>query len=566
MSTLRVVLALTFFLGIFRSAQGGGGPENVFLVVNDRGANSKEVANHYIALRQIPSCNVFYTAVPPDLWEITGDDFRDKILRPVLAEIEKRGLRPQIDYIVYSCEIPTRVNCASLLNLPDEPSPNRPTASLTGATYLYQFIEQAAPTLPQFGTNFYSKGDDLSPAATRAFHAADQWLPGGERVTPGGLSYMLSAQLGCLLAHGNTVDEIKTYMKRAVAADGTRPAGTFFYMKNSDVRSTVRDTGFLPAVEELKKLGLKAVLDAGVAPVDAGPVLGLTTGSTNVRLGKGTTFAPGALVDNLTSQGGVFWTFKPPKVETNPQTRISEYLRQGAAGASGTVIEPMAIPPKFPSPALHVHYARGSSMAEAFYQSVQGPYQILIQGDALCQPWAFIPEVSVEGIHPGETISGQVALTPSAKLFGKREIASYRLFIDGVARESHAPGEAFTVDTAQLADGHHEFRVVAIDSTPVETQGRWIADVIVANGKDSTTLSSPTGPTATGSSVVLNVQSTIDGITIVTHNEVEVGRITGRQDVISAPVDKVGRGPVTFQARTLGATPLRSAPLTIDIR
>jgi uncharacterized protein (TIGR03790 family) len=556
----------SLLLAAVQSARAGGGPENVFLVVNSRGAKSKEVANHYIALRRIPPCNVFYISILPETFEITGEDFRDKILQPVLAAIEQRGLRPQIDYIVYSCEIPTRVNCSKLLNLPNEPSPNRPTASLTGATYLYQFIEQAAPTLPQFRTNFYCKAGELSPDATRAFSSRDQWNPSGERVAQGGIPYMLSTQLGCLLAHGNTVDELKTYLNRAVAADGTRPAGTFYYMKNSDVRSTVRDASFPPAVEELKKLGLKAELGVGVVPAEAGPLLGLTTGSTNVRLGAGTSLAPGALVDNLTSQGGVFWAPRPPAIESNPQTRVSEYLRRGAAGASGTVIEPMAIPPKFPSAALHVHYARGSSMAEAFYQSIEGPYQLLVVGDALCQPWAFIPQLTVEDLADGATISGQVAFNPKATLFGRRVVDRFELFVDGVAHGSFDPTVPITLDSTKLADGHHELRVVAIDGTPVQTQGRWIANVVVANGKDSTTLSSPTGMSAAGTAVVLNVQSTVDGTTVVMHNEVEVGRITGRQDVISVPVEKVGRGRVTFEARTLGKTPLRSAPLTIEIR
>ena len=60
------------------------------------------------------------------------------------------------------------------------------------------------------------------------------------------------------------------------------------------------------------------------------------------------------------------------------QTPLSEFLRFGAAGASGTVTEPYSpSPTKFPSPMIQVHYARGCTLAEAFYQSVSGPYQLL---------------------------------------------------------------------------------------------------------------------------------------------------------------------------------------------
>ena len=41
-------------------AYGGGGPENIFLVVNRQSWASQTVANHYIHLRKIPPGNVLY--------------------------------------------------------------------------------------------------------------------------------------------------------------------------------------------------------------------------------------------------------------------------------------------------------------------------------------------------------------------------------------------------------------------------------------------------------------------------------------------------------------------------
>ena len=60
-----------------------------------------------------------------------------------------------------------------------------------------------------------------------------------------------------------------------------------------------------------------------------------------------------------------------------------EFLRHGAAGSSGTVTEPYAIQAKFPTPFIQTVYAHGYTLGEAFYQSVSGPYQLLIVGDAL---------------------------------------------------------------------------------------------------------------------------------------------------------------------------------------
>ena len=63
---------------------------------------------------------------------------------------------------------------------------------------------------------------------------------------------------------------------------------------------------------------------------------------------------------------------------------------------------------------LHVHYASGCTLAEAYYQSVFGPYQLLVVGDPLCRPWARIPVVSIEGIEPKATINAAVYAPPTA--------------------------------------------------------------------------------------------------------------------------------------------------------
>jgi hypothetical protein len=57
---------------------------------------------------------------------------------------------------------------------------------------------------------------------------------------------------------------------------------------------------------------------------------------------SGSTVVPGAICENLTSFGGIF-------TPAAGQTPLSEFLRAGAAGSSGTVIEPYAIQAKFPT-------------------------------------------------------------------------------------------------------------------------------------------------------------------------------------------------------------------------
>ena len=123
---------------------------------------------------------------------------------------------------------------------------------------------------------------------------------------------------------------------------------------------------------------------------------------------SGSRFSAGAIGDNLTSFGGALG-------EADGQTPLTDFLRFGAAGASGTVTEPYAVQAKFPTPFIHYHYAQGCSLAEAFYQSLAAPYQLLIVGDALCSPWKRDLTVSPGNLEANATLKGRVSITPTAQ-------------------------------------------------------------------------------------------------------------------------------------------------------
>ncbi len=82
--------------------------------------------------------------------------------------------------------------------------------------------------------------DDKKDMPTLGFRSAWQFGPQGELVESSGKSYMLSVVLGVTFGRGNTVEEILQYLKRSAAADGTHPPGTIYFVKNDDIRSTVR--------------------------------------------------------------------------------------------------------------------------------------------------------------------------------------------------------------------------------------------------------------------------------------------------------------------------------------
>ena len=148
--------------------------------------------------------------------------------------------------------------------------------------------------------------------------------------------------LGVTRGRGNTVDEVLTYLRRSVMADGTRPNGTIYFMWNKDVRSFARDKCFPAVAAQINAAGGHAVVQQGRIPTGAKDVAGMMVGTADFNLAKeGVKILPGAICEHLTSDGGII-------TPGDGQTPLSEFLRAGAAGASGTVAEPRALQAKFP--------------------------------------------------------------------------------------------------------------------------------------------------------------------------------------------------------------------------
>jgi len=546
------------------ACRGGGGPENVFLLVNSNSQDSKTVANHYIKLRNIPATNVFYLEQDEKEPYIDSKKFKSEILLPTLNEIDKRGLGGQIDYVVYSCGFPWLVNFrAEFPNKKFNPAVS-PHGSLTGSTYLWAFARENREEIFYPTTNNYclptpaEPKPNTAPETTRAFRGIYRWLPEGKRDKKLGVPYLLSTMLGVTQGRGTSAEQIVKYLTTAKYADGTKPLGTVYYMQHDGPRSRPRHNHFAQAASDLNKAGIKALVQPGQFPKGKQDIIGLTVGVTNYNIRKsGCRIMPGALCDNLTSFGGVFLK--------NSQTVLTEFLINGAAGACGTVSEPTATPYKFPTPFLHLHYTRGCSMAEAFYQSIFGPFQQLIVGDPLCQPWAQFPVVSVSGVPEGKFTKGTVTLVPT-NTNEKKEVILYELFIDGIRKERCPPGGNFQLDTTTLSDGHHELRIVAVDNTSIETQGRWVSEIEVNNqGQAIQLFLENRKQLASTKQLTIRIASNRKQDVILLHNGRELGVIPTGSGVVKISTNSLGSGPVALQARVKGENGALSPPLRIDV-
>lgn len=570
---LQLTLAAAVCFGLFaRSAAAGGGPENVLLVVNANSDSSKTIANHYIRLRKIPPTNVVYIDWQGDVEWTSIAAFRTKLLTPLLKAIEDRGLSHQIDYIVYSSDFPWRVSLHALF--PDKKPPRgvRAFASLTGVTYLWQYAQTKTSLITSLNTNWYvppGEADNrgacqkLGQVKSRGFRARIAWAPDA---TPAkdiklGQRYFLSTMLGVTSGRGNTVPEITSYLNRAAFADGTRPRGTIYFVKNGDIRSKTRHACYDEVAAQLMRLGVPARVMNGKIPQGANDILGIMAGTARFDLATaGDTILPGAICEHLTSLGGTL------KIDS-AQTSLTEFLKYGAAGASGTVSEPGAIQAKFPLPSLHVHYVQGCSLAESFYQSITAPYQLLIVGDPLCQPWASFPTVSVAGVEPGQEIHGMLSITPEAADASGRKVAMFETYMDGRIVARSEPGKSLSLDTAQLLDGYHELRVVGVTGDAIETQGRAIVPFRVNNHDRSVELSLVAGDNASSSIAVrLSVRQPEASQINVMQNSRKVGQVDGPEGEVEIASELLGRGVVALQAISTGESAAVSAPVWVHVQ
>ena len=144
-----------------------------------------------------------------------------------------------------------------------------------------------------------------------------------------------------------------------------------------------------------------------------------------------------------------------------------------------------------------------------------------------------------------------------------------RMHHDGIRFGQCSLGERFTLDTTQMADGHHELRVVAIESSPVETQGRWIMPVSFDNHGRGLTLEAEPRRVKPSGTVRVSVKGDgLEGVVIFAMGRV-LGRTTKADAAIEVPAELLGRGSVTIRAtgRTgLGAiNSVNAVPVTIDV-
>ena len=208
-------------------------------------------------------------------------------------------------------------------------------------------------------------------------------------------------------------------------SDGTFPAAPVILEKTSDKSRNIRFLQFDNAILNTRLRGNYRVARTN-SDVVAGysGLLGFQTGLYQFSVTPNM-FVPGALADSLTSYGGVIFG-------NNDQTSCLAFIHAGASGSYGTVTEPTANTDKFPNSQIYFYQARGFSLAECYYQSLNAPYQGLIVGEPLAAPFALPATAQWLAPGPGEALTGTAILAARFSAPGPdRPIQQVDLFVDG---------------------------------------------------------------------------------------------------------------------------------------
>ncbi|MFZ5833575.1 MAG: hypothetical protein ACOY3P_26100, partial [Planctomycetota bacterium] len=159
-------------------------------------------------------------------------------------------------------------------------------------------------------------------------------------------------------------------------------------------------------------------------------------------------------------------------------------------------------------------------------------------------------------IEPGATLQGTIEIRPSATLPREGEIERFELFVEEQRQSECPPDGTLTYNTAQLGDGHHKLRVVAVAKGPAASQGRAIIPVVTANhGRTIETELIAAGSLSPLKPIVLKVDAPRASAVIVLHNSQLVGKLGGPSGEIQVDPARLGRGPVRLRVVGIAAQP-----------
>ena len=481
-------------LGVAGRAIAGGGGENMLLVVNPNDPASLQIANAYAALRDIPANNILFIAPPADYQQQRQPDLASGSHQH-LSDADRQGhLRPRIDEPdqLHRHDRPGHL----LLRSPPSRHADTNANSLNYALDLLTPLTNGSGLTLQNATLDYD-----STARPRRFTRDPDNIPIGDNPAilhsaTYSVSYSGAANYRHPVLHVGH-DRLHRHQRQhgrpghrqpanGAASDGTRPAGTIYFEDNGDIRSTTRDrSGRQPNRNSPPAAypgSTRTALRRHAAEPQQRPRRGLRR-SPHLTLPNGSTYLPGSWADNLTSYGCDF--------PDTSQTKATAFIAAGAAGTTGSVIEPyVPIHSRRASPIPRSTPSSPTARPSARRSPSRSPRPTF-----RC-PWATCWRSPLPTCPRSRSPPARATMAPPREAFpsaGRRDssirtiatgISTLELLVDGLVSSSGtlAGGSGtFNLNTAGLSDGVHEVRIVGINNSQAASEGYTAQEIVVNN-------------------------------------------------------------------------------------
>lgn len=328
-------LATCFILVISGSGMAAASvinESNTAVVINVEDSLSRKVAEYYIKKRHIPDDNIIRIKMRPGRDALSPEEF-EAVKNDILKQT-----RDGIQAYVLVWAKPYRVGCMSI-------------TSAVSLGYGDQYCAQGCKPTHRLS---YFDSTSKSPLSDHGFRPS-------------------------MLLVAADFSQARALIDRGTEADYSRARGNVFLLETSDKARSVRSKIY-SQIDRVygEVLPVKIVKQDFIQ--NKSDVMFYFTGATHVDHLDSIQFVPGAIADHVTSAGGI--------LSGGMQMSSLEWLRAGATGSYGTVVEPCNFPAKFPNPGVIIrHYLNGDTLLEAYWKSVAMPGQGVFIGEPLARPF-----------------------------------------------------------------------------------------------------------------------------------------------------------------------------------
>jgi len=397
------------------------GPDSVAVVANANLPESVALAERYVGARQVPPSRLCALDLPegPDM---DLPSYQEQLLEPLLACLRQADALEAVEALLLVRGVPLRLR----VPVGEEAQ----WASVAAALGVWRSeLDDGTPVLGQPpGSDSLCGGSPCTSARwTNPFREGP--------FAPGWSAHRYQVRWRPLLVtmlHGRSFADAELLLDSALRAEEEGGAqGTFLFMDGADPARGVLDSSYDRVIAELQARGFA---DVRRVPFDTDlsglSLAALFTGTS--ALGdaiEGNRYAPGALVDNVTSLGAVPVNFR---AEGEAQVSIARWVAQGVAGVHGATAEPLNN--VFPDRALILDYVDGATLAESFHRHLPRVYwQNLVLGDPMAAPYAVRPQVTLLEPAEGQEVARSAWLSAEAVDAADRGAPDLTLYVDGRA-------------------------------------------------------------------------------------------------------------------------------------